>query len=195
MTLETQAEATTSAVRPVSKTIRVLAWVLALASIAFAVVNLVYEMTGRFEEGPFSEYEAGLTILNWFVAALKVFGAGIVLLSVARHSRINARTINVLMWGAAATLGVYSLGNIVQVVALVMDPAGSGQIDFAGIVYVLGFLAAAAGFVVVAISHTRRSGFGIGPAVLGAVGGVVLLGVILVVFPVLLTALGIMPSG
>jgi hypothetical protein len=195
MTIETHTDAVAGLVPPAGRPIRVLAWLLALGSIAFAVVNVVFEMTGRFEEGPLSEYETGLTILNWFVAALKVLGAGIAVLSVAKHSRINARFVNVLIWGAAGTLGVYSLGNIVQVVGLVADPASSGQVDFAGIVYVVGFLLAGAGFVVVAISHTRRSGLGVGPAILGAVGGVILLGVILVALPALLTALGIMPSG
>jgi uncharacterized membrane protein len=81
------------------------------------------------------------------------------------------------------------------VVGLVVDPASTGQVDFAGIIYVVGFLLAAVGFVIVAISHTRRSGLGVGPAILGAVSGVILLGVILVALPALLTALGIMPSG
>jgi uncharacterized membrane protein len=195
MTIETQTEAAPDRVRPAGKPIRVLAWVLALGSIAFAVVNVVFEMTGRFEEGPLSQYATGLAIVNWFVAALKVLAAGVAVLSVAKHAWINARLVNVLIWAAAGILGVYSLGNIVQVVGLLADPASSGQVDVAGIVYVVGFLLAAAGFAVVAVSHSRRSGLGVGPAILGAVGGVVLLGVILVALPALLTALGIMPSG
>ena len=194
MTLETQTEVTKRAVVPASKPIRTLAWVLALGSIAFAVVNVVFEMTGRFEEGPLSEYETGLTILNWFVAALKVGGAVVALVSVARHPQATARIVNLLIWGAAGTLGIYSLGNVVQAVALAVDPTTSGQIDFAGIVYVLGFLVAAAGFAVLARSHSRRSGLGAGPAILGAVGGVIILGTILVLLPFLLSALGIMPG-
>jgi len=195
MTLETQTELVAGRVRPATDAIRTLAWVLALGSIAFAVVNVVYEMTGRFAEGPLSEYEAGLTIVNWFVAALKVMGAGVAVLSVARRSRLPARLMNVLIWGAAGTLGVYSVGSVVQAVGLAVHPATSGQIDLAGIVYVLGFLLAAAGFGILATSHSRRSRLGAGPAILGAVGGVILLGIILVLLPMLLSALGIMPSG
>jgi hypothetical protein len=194
MTLQTQTVATKRALVPANKPIRTLAWALAMGSVAFAVVNLVFEMTGRFEDGPLSEYEAGLTILNWFVAALKVFGASVALVSVAGHSRRSARLVNVLIWGAAGTLGIYSLGNVVQAVMLAVDPATSGQIDSAGIVYVLGFLVAAAGFAVLARSHSRRSGLGAGPAILGAVGGVIILGTILVLLPSLLAALGIMPG-
>jgi hypothetical protein len=194
MTLETQAEATKRAVVPASKATRTLAWVLALGSVAFAVVNVVFEMTGRFEGGPLSEYEASLTIVNWFVAALKVFGAVVALVSVKRHSRATARLVNLLIWGAAGTLGIYSIGNVVQAVALAVDPATSGQIDAAGIVYVLGFLVAAAGFAVLATSHSRRSGLGAGPAILGAVGGLIILGTILVLLPFLLAALGVMPG-
>ena len=62
MTLETHTEAVAGLVPPASKPIRVLAWTLALGSIAFAVVNVVFEMTGRFEGGPLSEYETGLPI-------------------------------------------------------------------------------------------------------------------------------------
>jgi hypothetical protein len=195
MTLETHTQAVAGRVPPASKPIRVLTWSLAFGSIAFAVVNVAFELSGGFEEGPLSEYATGLTIVNWFVAALKVVGAVIALLSVAQHRRTSARFVNVLIWGAAGTLVVYSLGNIVQLVGLVMDPTGSGQVDFAGILYVLGFVVAAAGFAVVAISHSGRSGLGVGPAILGAVGGVVVLAVILIALPALLTALGIMPSG
>ncbi len=51
-----------------------LAWVLALGSVAFAVVNLVFELTDRFDEGPTSDFAAGLSIANWLVASLKLVG-------------------------------------------------------------------------------------------------------------------------
>ena len=194
MTLETHTGLGAGRVRPATYAIRTLAWVLAIGSIGFAVVNVVYEMTGRFDEGPLSEYEAGVTILNWFVAALKVIGAAVALVSVAPQSRVPARLVNILIWGGAGTLGVYALGSVVQAVGLAVDPATSGLIDAAGILYVLGFLLAAGGFAVLARSHSRRSGLGAGPAILGAVGGVILLGTILVLVPILLSAFGIMPG-
>lgn len=180
---------------PASSSIKVLAWVLAVASITFAVVNVGFELTGRFSEGPLSEYASGLSVANWFVTALKVTGGAVALLSVWPQSRITPRLVNVLIWGAAGTLGVYALGNLGQAVGLAADGAGNGSaVDLAGLVYVVGFLLAAAGFVVLAKSHSRRHGLGAGPAVIGVLGGVVILATILLVLPLLLTQLGIMPA-
>ena len=37
--------------RPASRAVRLLAWGLAVATVAFAIVNVVFEVTGRFEGG------------------------------------------------------------------------------------------------------------------------------------------------
>lgn len=169
---------------------------LALGSVAFAVVNLVFELTDRFDNGPTSDFAAGLSVANWLVAGLKVIGAVVAVLSVTRLPRISPRVVNLLIWAAAGTLAVYSLGSVVQALGMATGIAGSIEsLDLAGILYVLGFLLASAGFVILAISHSRRSGFGVGMALLGFLGGVVVLGVLLFALPLLLTALGIMPSG
>jgi len=194
MTTEAQSEPVSDRVRRASKMIELMAWILASGAVAFAIVNIAFEMTGRFEEGPLSEFSAGLSIVNWFVAALKVLGAAVALLSIARRPCVSARVVNTLIWGASAVLGVYSLGSVGQAIGMATGLAGSSeQIDPAGITYVLAFLLAAAGFAVLAISHTRRSELGVGPAIVGSIGGVVLLGIILVALPMLLSAVGIMP--
>jgi hypothetical protein len=194
MTAEGTRQAKTQT-RPASASIRLLAWVLALGSVAFAVVNVVFESTGRFEDGPFAEYAAGLSITNWIVAALKVLGAGVAVLSVAQRSPKFARLVNILIWGAAGVLTVYSLGSVAQAIGLATGLWDTGErIDLAGVAYVLAFLLAALGFTSLATSHTRRAELGAGPAILGTMGGVVLLGIILIALPALLVALEIMPS-
>lgn len=180
---------------PASRPVRALAWVLALGSVAFAVVNLVFELTGRFDEGPTAELAAGLSVANWLVAGLKVIGAVVAVVSVTTLPRVSPRLVNLLIWAAAGTLAVYSVGSVVQALGMATGIAGSIEsIDLAGVLYVLGFLAASAGFVVLAVSHSRRSGLGAGTAVVGSLGGMVVLGAILFALPWLLTALGILPS-
>jgi hypothetical protein len=101
----------------------------------------------------------------------------------------------VLLWGAFATLAVYAVGNVVQVIGMVSGLTGSAdQIDLAGAAYVLFFLVVAAGFGVLAISYSRRFGLRKGVAVLGALGAPVALAAILLAMPQLLAALGIMPA-
>jgi hypothetical protein len=168
---------------------------LAIGSIAFAVVNVVFELNGRFDEGPLADYSAGLSIVNWFVAAIKVLGAAVAIMSVARRPRLSPRVVNFLIWGAAGVLGVYSLGSLAQAIGIEVGVGGNGdRIDSAGTIYVALFLLAAAGFVNLAVSHTRRSRLGFGSAILGSVGGVILLAFILLVLPMLLSAIGVMPS-
>lgn len=181
-------------VRAAGKPIRVLAWALAIGTLAFAVVNVVFEMSGRFDEGPLSEYSTGLSVANWFVVFVKVMGAGVALLCVTTRPRVAARTVNVLIWGAAGVLGIYAIGSLGQAIGLAASNGGpAGSIDLAGVAYVSLFLAAAAGYTALSVSHTRRSGLGPGPAVLGVIGGLVLLGTIFLVLPMLLSALEIMP--
>ena len=180
MSYDVQAGPVSGGVRPARTSVRLLAWVLALACIAFAGVNVAFELTGRFEEGPLRDLAAGLSIANWFVAALKVMGAGVAVISVTRQSWMPPRMVNVLVWAAAGTLGVYSLGNVAQALGMAVGATGSSdQIDPAGIAYVLAFLLAGAGFVVLATWHSRRSHLGAGPALLGTFGGLVVLGTIL----------------
>ncbi|MFZ0013614.1 MAG: hypothetical protein WAL25_05800 [Acidimicrobiia bacterium] len=178
-----------------SKPLKLLAWLLAIASLAFAVVNIVFEMSGRFDQGPFADYSSGISIVNWFVVLVKAMGSAVALASVATRPWFSPRTVNIMIWGAAGVLGVYSLGSMGQAIGMTFGLGGSPElIDVAGIVYVLLFLLAAAGFAVLALSHTRRARLGPGPAILGSVGGVLLLGIILLFLPMVLTAFGIMPS-
>lgn len=173
-------------IRPAPPALKVLAWLLAAASVAFAAVNVGFEVTERFEQGPLSEYAAGLSIANWFVTLIKLIGGGVALLSVWRQSRIRPLYVNILIWAAAGSLGIYALGSGVQALGLTAGPA-----DY---VYLGGFLLVAIGFITLAISHSRRSNLGLGPAAIGVLGGIVLLGVILLALPMFLTELGIMPA-
>ncbi|WP_046469537.1 hypothetical protein [Allosalinactinospora lopnorensis] len=176
--------------------VTVVGWLAALWCVGFAAVNIVYEGTDRFSTGPYAEYASGLTVLNWLVVGLKIVGAAVALLSVAKRPVLLPPTlVTVLVWGAFATLGLYTLGNVMQAVAMVSGLAGDAdRLGPAGVGYVLFFLAGAAGFGVLAASHYRRSGARKGAAVLGVLGAPVLLGLVLLAVPALLVVLGIMPS-
>jgi len=62
MTTEAQSEPVSDRVRRASKMIELMAWILASGAVAFAIVNIAFEMTGRFEEGPLSEFSAGFPL-------------------------------------------------------------------------------------------------------------------------------------
>ncbi|WP_213454497.1 hypothetical protein [Rhizomonospora bruguierae] len=172
-----------------------IGWLVALCCIAFAVVNVVFEMTDRFADGPYAEYASGITVMNWLVVGLKAVGAAVALLSVARRPWIRPSLLGVLVWGAFAMLGVYAAGSVVQAVGMASGLAGSAdQITMAGVAYVLFFLVLASGYGVLAISYSRRFGLSKGVAVLGVLGAPVMLGLILLAIPMVLAALGLMPS-
>jgi hypothetical protein len=173
-----------------------LGWLLALACVGFAVVNAGFETTGRFAEGPLSEYAGGLTVMNWLVIVLKLVGAGVALHAVElRFPAVPPSVVNVAVWGSFATVGLYALGSVGEMVAIVAGVTGSlDLIDAAGIAYVAGFLLAASGYGILAVSHTRRWGLTRRHAILGIVGGPVVLGSIFLVVPALLTWWGIMPA-
>jgi hypothetical protein len=169
---------------------------MALCCIAFAVVNIVFQLTDRFADGPYAEYSTGITVMNWLVVGLKAVGAAVALLSVASRPRfLPPAFLGVLLWGAFAMLALYGVGSLAQAIGMASGLTGSAdQIDLAGVAYVLFFLLLAAGYGVLAISYSRRFRLRKGVAVLGALGAPVALGVILLAVPMLLAALGVMPA-
>lgn len=169
---------------------------MVLACIGFAAVNVFYEMTDHFADGPHAESASGIAVMNLLVAGLKVTGAAVALLSIVKRPRfLPPALLGVSLWGAFAMLGVYAVGNVAQAVGMASGLTGTAdQIDMAGIGYVLFFLLYAAGYGVLAVSYSRRFELRKGVVVLGVLGAPVLLGVILLAVPMLLTALGLFPA-
>lgn len=169
---------------------------MALWCIAFAIVNIAFEFTDHFTGGPFAEYAAGITVMNWVVIGLKALGAAVALLSVVNIPKLHLPALmTILLWGAFATLGLYALGSVTQAIGIISGFSGTAdQINPASVGYVFMFLLAAAGYGVLAVSYSRRHGMRRGYAVLGVIGAPVLLGLILIAIPMLLVALGLMPA-
>ncbi|GAA1455017.1 hypothetical protein [Nocardiopsis tropica] len=169
---------------------------MALWCVGFAVFNVVFEITDRFADGAYADYSSAITVMNWLVVGLKVLGAAVALLSVAkRPTFVPPALLAVAVWAVFATLGLYAAGSVVQVVGMVSGLVGGvDQIDAAGVGYVLLFLLAAAGFGILAVSHSRRNGLRKGFAVLGVLGAPAVLGLVLLAVPALLAALGLMPA-
>jgi hypothetical protein len=162
----------------------------------FAVVNIVLESTNQLADGAYAEYAAAFTVMNWLVVGLKLLGACVAVLSVTRRPPpVPARLLGVAVWGVFATLAVYVVGGIVQAVGMVSGLMGSAsRIDPLDVGYLVFFLVAAIGWGALAVSYSRRHDLGWGSAALGALGAPVVLGFLLAVMPVLLTAVGLMPS-
>lgn len=171
-------------------------WLMAGWCVGFAVVNIVYESTDRFADGEFADYTSGITVMAWLVVGLKMLGALVALLSVAKRPRfLSPAVVTVLVWGAFATLGVYALGSAVMAVGIISGLSGTAdQVDVVGVGYVLFFLSGAAGYGVLAISYSRRHGVRKGLVVLGLFGAPVVLGLVLLAVPALLAAAGLMPA-
>lgn len=178
------------------RAVKLVGALTALWCLGFAVVNVVFELSDRFSSGPYAAYASGLTVMNWLVIVLKLLGAVVSLLSIADRARWpSPATLGVLLWGAFSTIGVYAAGSLVQAIGMASGLMGDpGDIDVAGVAYVLFFLAAAVGFGILAVSHSRRHGLRKRVAMIGMLGAPAMLLVILVVMPALLVGLGIMPA-
>jgi hypothetical protein len=129
---------------------------MALWCLGFAVVNVMFEITGHFAGGAYAQYASGLSVMDWLVAGLKVLGAVVALLSVARRPRlVSSDVVTVLVWAAFATLAVYVLGSVVQAAGMGLGLiGGADQINTASVAYALLFLVAAVGYGVLAISYS-----------------------------------------
>jgi hypothetical protein len=110
------------------------------------------------------------------VVGLKLLGAAVAVWAVIARPASAVRTV--LVWGAFALLAVYSAGNVVELLGmLVSDP---GAIAPRGLAYIAFFLVGAVGYGVL--------------AVLGVLGAPLVLGALLVGAPALLAAMGLFPS-
>jgi hypothetical protein len=169
---------------------------VALFCVGFAVVNVAFELTDRFADGPYAGYASGITVMNWLVVGLKVLGAAVALLSIARRPRLlSPERLGVLLWGAFALLSLYVLGSLAEAAGIGLGLMGStDQLTVRSVAYVIFFLSLAAGYGVLTVSYQRRHGLRRGVAVLGVVGAPVLLGAVLVAVPAVLAALGLMPG-
>ena len=173
----------------------VVGWLMAAWCVGFAAVNVGLVAGDSFEGGPYAEYADGLAAMSWIVFALKLVGAAVALDSVRDRPGAPAPALGVLLWGATALLGVYVTGSLLEVVGMVTGLTGSPEeITPSGVLYVAFFLAGALGYGVLATSFARRSGTGLGSALIGLLLAPVGLGLLLVGIPLVLVALGVMPG-
>lgn len=98
------------------------------------------------------------------------------------------------MCGAAALLGLYSLGSVVEAIGMLTGLVGSAdQITLRSVAYVALFALGAVGYGVLARSFSRRYRIGRRAVVIGVLGAPLLLGLLLLAIPMLLVALGLLP--
>jgi hypothetical protein len=167
-----------------------LGWVMAAWCLGFAAVNIAFQVTGRFASGPYAELAAGLAVMDWIVVGLKLLGAAVAVLAANTRAATAVRTV--LIWGAFALLGLYSAGNIVELLSMLL--ADPGAIELRSLAYLGFFLAGAAGYGALAASYSRRTHARRSHALLGVVGAPLVLGALLVAAPAALTAMGLLPT-
>ncbi|MET9671413.1 hypothetical protein ABZY19_39890 [Streptomyces sp. NPDC006475] len=169
---------------------------VALCLVGFAVVNIVFEITDHFAGGRYGDYAAAFTVMNWLVVCLKVIGAAVAWLSVTtKPYSLSKSVLAVFLWGAFATLTVYTLGSVAQAIGIVFELTDNAEhIDLADTAYLVFFLLVAIGYGVLAGSYARRHHLRKRLAVLGILGAPVVLGLVLGAVPMLLVAVDIMPS-
>lgn len=179
---------------PATWFIRVLGILVATWCAAFAAVNIWFELSDYFDHGPHASDSAALSVVNWYVVAVKVLGIAIALLATRQPRGLRSATIvGVLLWAAFATIGVYVMGSLVQIIYMLTGTlGGTDRLTLESLGYVLAFSAAGIGFGILAISYGRRTGLRTAAVVLGILGAPVMLGSILVFLPALLRMAGLL---
>lgn len=182
--------------QPAGPGVRAVAWLMTAWCVAFASVNVAMEATGQFADGPHAEYATALSVMDWTVTLLKIFGAILALVSVtSRQTHVPPRLVAVMVSGAAALLVLYCLGSLVEAIGMLIGAFGdTGDLTVRSIGYLAACLIAAAGFSVLAVSFFRRYEIRRREALIGAVGAPIVLAAILLAIPLLLVLLGMMPA-
>lgn len=153
-----------------------------------------FELTDYFGTGRYADDATAISVVNWFVAVLKLVGVAAALLAVISRP-VAPRLVGMLLWAGFATLTMYVAGSITQAVLMLTGVAGDAdRVDAASIAYVLAFLLAATGFGILAISHAGRAALGTRFKVIGACGAPLVLGSVLVILPAILRAVGLLSA-
>ena len=167
---------------------------VALWCAGFAAISVWFELTGYFRTGRYADDATAISVVNWFVAVLKLMGMVVAVLAI-RTRLVAPRTVGTALWAAFATVTVYVIGSITQAFVMLAGIAGdASEVDAESVAYVLAFMLAAAGFGILATSHARRAGLGVRVKVVGALGAPVVLGSVLVILPAILTATGLLSA-
>jgi hypothetical protein len=134
--------------------------------------------------------------MDWTVVVLKVLGATVALASVtSRRVRVSPRLVAVMVCGAAAVLTVYCVGSIVEAIGMLTGVGGDpADLTARSVGYLVLFLFAAAGYGVLGLSFSRRYDTGRREALIGVLGGPIVVGTLLVGIALLLGSLGLMPA-
>lgn len=196
MALITTTDESRRTVQSPSGLVIIIGVLAAIGCAGFAAVNIWYEITDRFGSGPYAADAAALSVVNWYVVALKLVGVIIALLSIAPPAKlISPRIIGTLLWAGFTTLGIYVIGSLTQAAVMLAGlVATSDDIDLASVGYVFGFLLAAAAFGVLAVSYARRADLGRREFLLGICAAPVVLASILLILPAVLRAVGLFPG-
>ena len=162
----------------------------------FAAISVWFEVTDKFASGPYAADADALSVVNWYVAAIKLVGVAAAVLAVTQPPRfLRPSTVGVILWAGFATVTVYVAGSLVQAVAMLTGVAGDAErLDLASVLYVLAFLLAAAGFGLLAFSYAVRAHLGKREVLIGVCGAPLVLSSILVLLPALLRATGVLSS-
>jgi hypothetical protein len=167
---------------------------VALWCAGFAGISIWFELTEYFATGLHADDATAISVVNWFVAVLKLVGVAVALLAISGTPRFVApRIVGTLLWAAFATLALYVVGSIMQAVVMLTGPAGEAdQINASALGYGLAFLVAATGFGILAASYARRAGLSRRVMWIGACGAPLVLGSVLVILPAVLRAVGLL---
>lgn len=179
-------------VTPPGRLVTMTAWSAAALLVCFALVNVAFELTGRFVGGPYGRYASQISVMDWLMVMLKLVGAGLALLSVSRRRVLPVGLLGMLVWGGFATLGVYAAGNIVESIGMLVGLIDPGRpIRLLDVGYVVFFAVVATLWGVLAMSYARRARLQRLPVALGMIGAPGLIAAVLLVVP---TMLGILPG-
>ena len=187
-------EQTGRRVSPPSPFVIVVGVLVAVWCGVFAAISVWFEVTDKFASGPYAADADALSVVNWFVVAVKLVGmAAAVLAFVEPPGSVRPRTVGVVLWTGFATVTVYVAGSLAQAAAMLTGVAGDAErLDLASAGYVVAFVLAAFGFGILASSYATRASLGKRELLLGVCAAPLVLGSVLVVLPAFLRAVGLL---
>ncbi|WP_327149887.1 hypothetical protein [Nocardia sp. NBC_01329] len=183
-------------IAPPTKLVTTVGVLAAVWCAIFAAISVWFEVTDKFATGPHAAEAEAISVMNWYVAVLKLLGVAVAVLAVTQPPKfLQPKAVGTLLWAAFSTVVIYVAGSLTQAAVMLTGVAGDAErLDLASGGYVFAFLLAAAGFGILAVSYARRAGLGKREVLLGICGGPLVLGSVLVILPAVLRATGMLSS-
>lgn len=115
-------------IAPPTKLVTTVGVLAAVWCAIFAAISVWFEVTDKFATGPHAAEAEAISVMNWYVAVLKLLGVAVAVLAVTQPPKfLQPKAVGTLLWAAFSTVVIYVAGSLTQAAVMLTGVAGDAE--------------------------------------------------------------------